>query len=169
MPKRPLGIDVLTAARERIAWCFDEFPRLYVSFSGGKDSTVMLHLTAEEAKRRDRRFGLFFVDLEAQYSLTIAHVQAMYARYADLIESYWVALPIILRNAVSMYQPRWLCWDAERRVDWVREPPPTAITNPCYFPFFRVGMEFEEFTPAFGHWYGQGELTACLVAIRSDE
>lgn len=41
--KYPLGINVLEAAQQRIAWVFDTFPRIYVSFSGGKDSTVMLH------------------------------------------------------------------------------------------------------------------------------
>ena len=30
-------------------------------------------------------------------------------------------------------------------------------------------MEFEEFVPAFGHWYGEGQLTACYVGIRADE
>lgn len=45
---------VLEAARERIAWAFDEFEKLYVSFSGGKDSTVMLHLVMDEAIKRDR-------------------------------------------------------------------------------------------------------------------
>ena len=30
-------------------------------------------------------------------------------------------------------------------------------------------MEFEEFVPEFGKWYSNGEKTACLVGIRSDE
>ena len=46
MAKKYLGIDVLTAARQRISKVFDDFPRIYVSFSGGKDSSVMLHLVA---------------------------------------------------------------------------------------------------------------------------
>jgi len=169
VPKIPLGIDVLTAARQRIAWVFDEFPRVYLSFSGGKDSTVLLYLTMEEAKRRERKIGLLFIDFEAQYTFTIQHLEACYRRYAEQVEPYWVALPIILRNAVSVYEPRWLCWDPERRADWVREPSPLSITDSAQFPFFRSGMEFEEFVPDFGHWYSQGKLTACLVAIRSDE
>ena len=52
MPKRALGFDVYTAARERISWVFDTFDRVYVSFSAGKDSTVMLHMVADEAMRR---------------------------------------------------------------------------------------------------------------------
>lgn len=38
MAKKPLGIDVLKAARQRISKVFDDFPRIYLSFSGGKDS-----------------------------------------------------------------------------------------------------------------------------------
>jgi predicted phosphoadenosine phosphosulfate sulfurtransferase len=30
-------------------------------------------------------------------------------------------------------------------------------------------MEFEEFVAEFGHWYGEGKPTCCLVGIRSDE
>jgi predicted phosphoadenosine phosphosulfate sulfurtransferase len=112
---------------------------------------------------------VLFVDLEAQYRLTIGHIQELYDLYADLIEPYWVALPIVLRNAVSQYEPRWVCWEPERRADWVREAPEMAITDMGHFPFYRYAMEFEEFVPEFGHWYGQGQLTACFVGIRTAE
>lgn len=169
MPKRPLGVDVLTAAQERIRWTFDTFPQIYLSFSGGKDSTVLLHLVMREAKARGRKIGLLFVDMEAQYRLTIEHIEAMYRLYADQIEPYWLALPIALRNAVSQFEPKWECWEPERRDDWVREPSPASITDGDLFPFFRRGMEFEELVPAFGQWYARDQLTACLVAIRADE
>jgi predicted phosphoadenosine phosphosulfate sulfurtransferase len=86
MPKTRLGVDVLTAARQRIADTFDQFPRVYVSFSAGKDSTVMLHLVADEARRRGRSFGVLLVDLEGQYRLTIEHAEACLAEYADVAE-----------------------------------------------------------------------------------
>ncbi|MDI6872608.1 MAG: DUF3440 domain-containing protein [Bacillota bacterium] len=165
-----MGINVLQAAQERIAFIFDHFPKVYVSFSGGKDSTVMLHLVMEEAIKRSRKVGLLFIDLEAQYKLTINHVQAMFDRYRDHIEPFWVALPLILRNAVSMYEPRWICWDKAEEERWVRRPPEIAITEANNsFPFFRHGMEFEEFVEEFGHWYGGDQLTACFVGIRADE
>lgn len=169
MDKRPLGINVLDAARQRIAYVFDNFPRIYVSFSGGKDSTVMLHLVMAEAIRRGRKVGVLFVDLEGQYQLTIQHIQDMYDLYADHIEPYWVALPIHLRNAVSMYQHHWICWEPGLQAVWIRQPPPLAITDQAFFPFYRYNMEFEEFVPAFGHWYGAGKLTACFVGIRTGE
>jgi predicted phosphoadenosine phosphosulfate sulfurtransferase len=162
-----MGIDVLTAAQQRIAWTFDNFPRIYVSFSGGKDSTVMLHLVMAEAIKRRTKVGVLFVDLEGQYKLTIDHIAACYRLYADHIEPHWVAVPILLRNAVSQFEPRWCCWEAGREADWIR--PKHELTSPVAYPFFHDRMEFEEFVPAFGRWFGGDKLTACFVGIRTDE
>lgn len=167
--KKYLPIDVLTAARQRIAFVFDNFERVYLSFSAGKDSTVMLHLVMEEAIKRGRTIGVLLVDLEAQYKATIALAEQCFAMYAANIERYWVALPIALRNAVSNYQPKWLCWEPDARASWVREPSTLSVTDEATFPFFSRGMEFEEFVPEFGEWYAQGQSCACFVGIRTDE
>lgn len=169
MSKRSIGINVLSASEQRISQTFDTFERVYVSFSAGKDSTVMLHLAAKEARKRGVKIGVLLVDLEGQYKLTIEHAQEMFAKYQDCIEPYWVCLPIALRNAVSVFEPKWTCWDDERVSDWIRNPPPGSITDHTFFPFFLKGMEFEEFVPLFGEWYSQGKSCACLVGIRSDE
>lgn len=169
MRKIGLGFNVLDAAKSRIIWSFDNSEKLYVSFSAGKDSSVLLHLAAQEARRRKRKIGVLLVDLEAQYALTIQHGEKLYKEYSDVIEPYWISLPIILRNAVSVFQPNWLAWDPDQKEIWVRQPPAFAITNEKFFPFFHKGMEFEEFVPAFGNWYSQGKPTACLIGIRSDE
>lgn len=159
----------MRAAQERISWAFDTFSRLYVSFSAGKDSTVMLHLVMEEAVRRNRKVGILLVDLEGQYKHTIDHALEMFRGYASHVEPFWISLPIHLRNSVSMYEPQWICWQPDRKADWIRDPPSIAITDQSQLPFYRYGMEFEEFVPAFGHWYGRGQLTGCFVGIRSDE
>lgn len=166
--KRPLGIDVLAAARRRIADTFDHFGRVYCAFSGGKDSSVMLHLTMEEAVRRNRRVGVMFIDFEAQYTETILHVREMFGRYAKWIDPHWICMPMLLRNAVTNYEPRWTCWDEGKRAAWVREKPAGCKTEHDY-PFAVPGMEFEEFIVLFGEWYGQGELTAGLIGIRAQE
>jgi predicted phosphoadenosine phosphosulfate sulfurtransferase len=169
MPKRYLGTDVLTAARQRISRVFDDFPRICVSFSGGKDSGVLLDLACAEARARGRRISVLFIDLEAQYELTVAYVTAMLERNADVTDPYWVALPLNLRNAVSQFEPQWMCWEPGREADWVRRPPAGAITSEDHLPFFRRRMEFEEFCPAFAKWHAHGNLACSLVGIRTQE
>ena len=39
--------NVLDAARDRISYTFDKFERIFISFSGGKDSSVMFHLVMD--------------------------------------------------------------------------------------------------------------------------
>jgi predicted phosphoadenosine phosphosulfate sulfurtransferase len=169
MSKIKLGKDVLTATKERIAYTFDNFERIYLSFSAGKDSTVMLHLVMDEAIKRNRKIGLLLIDLEGQYKLTIEHALACFEMYKDHIEPYWICLPIHLRNAVSVYEPFWKCWDKENKEAWIRELPDIGISDVNYFPFFEDGMEFEEFVPEFGKWYADGKPCACFVGIRADE
>jgi len=167
--KQYLETDVLTAARSRVAYAFDHFENIYVSFSGGKDSSVMLHLVMDEAIARDRKVGVLIIDLEAQYKMTIDHVAEMAAMYQDNIDLHWVCLPMSLRNAVSNFEPRWCCW--EPGVEWVRQPPEVegVKTDPECYPFFRSGMEFEEFMVLFGEWWGGEADTAGFVGIRCDE
>lgn len=169
MPKHYLAKNVLEAANDRIQYTFDNFERIYVSFSAGKDSTVMLHLIMEEAIKRNRKVGVMLVDLEGQYKLTIEHVKNCFELYKDHIEVYWICLPIALRNAVSVYEPKWMCWEPGKEETWIRELPEQAINDENYFPFFTAGMEFEDFVPEFGEWYAQGKSCACFVGIRTDE
>lgn len=169
MGKKGIGVNVLDAANDRIEQIFKFFPVVYLSFSGGKDSGVMLHLTAQKARELGRRVGVLIVDLEAQYKMTIDHIEQMIDEYSDVIDLYWVALPIALRNAVSVYEPKWMCWDPACKSSWVREPNKKSIVDENFFPFFERGMEFEDFVPKFGEWYSNGKPTACLVGIRSDE
>lgn len=164
--KRGLGKDVLTAARERIAWTFDSFPKVCVSFSGGKDSTAMTHLVLEEAQRRGRKVGLLFIDWEAQYRLTIDHVAEVFELYRESIDPYWISVPLVTTNAVSMVEPEWKCWDPKKRELWVRQPPDIAITDGTIFPFWYDGITFEEFVPEFCTWYAGGAPCASMVGIR---
>lgn len=165
--------NVLQASEGRISFVFDNFERIYLSFSAGKDSTLMLHLVMKEAIKRNRRIGILLVDLEAQYKLTMDHAYDCLKMYEDYIEPYWIQLPIALRNAVSNYEPKWLAWDPDRKKDWVRNQAESntmgVIADENFFPFFQRGLEFEEFVPEFGEWYAQGNPCACFVGIRTDE
>jgi predicted phosphoadenosine phosphosulfate sulfurtransferase len=169
MPKRYSTIDVLSSARERIAFTFDNFERICVSFSGGKDSTVMLHLVMEEAIKRNRKVGVFFLDWECQFTSTIQHIKKMFELYAQNIEPYWVAIPIRTWNGCSQIEPEWVCWDESKKDLWVRQKEEMSIKEGSFFPFYFPNMLFEEFTPLFGKWYSQGKPLAQFVGIRTEE
>jgi len=166
--KQYIDKNVLDATKERISKAFDEFERVYISFSGGKDSTVMTHLVMAEAIKRDRKVGLLIIDLEAQYRHTIEHVREIVEEYKNHIELHWFCGELLLRNAVSDFQPKWICWDEESKDQWVRSKPPEA-SDLSQYDFFQPKMEFEEFMVLFGRWFSQGKKTVAFVGIRADE
>lgn len=163
-------INVLEASRDRIKKVFDSFEKIYISFSGGKDSSVMTHLVMEEAKKRKRVVGLLIMDLEAQYEDTIYHVNEMTELYKDNIDLHWVCAEFLLRNAVTNYEPRWCCWEESKKDVWVREKPLKA-SDLSKYDFYQPKMEFEEFMVLFGEWYSENGkyLTAGFIGIRADE
>lgn len=168
MSKVYLNKDVLSLAEERIRFTFNTFGKICVSFSGGKDSTVLLHLTAHEARKRNTKISVMFIDWEAQFQVTIEHVSAMREYYSDCIENfYWVALPLSTPNGVSQFENHWICWEPD--TEWVRRPPEYAITDESFFPFYHYGMTFEEFILSFNQWFCGKKPAAILVGIRSDE
>lgn len=166
--KRFRDIDVYGAAKNRISMVFDSFEKVYVAFSGGKDSSVMLHLVMEEAIARGRKVAVMYIDFEAQYAETILHMEEMLKLYRDHIDPHWICIPMLLRNAVTNYEPRWTAWDETKKELWIRQKPPVHKSVDDY-PFALPEMEFEEFIVLFGQWYGEGKLTAGFIGIRAQE
>lgn len=166
--KRYHEANVLEAARDRIRLTLDNFERFYVAFSGGKDSSLLLHLVMDEAIPRGKKVGVMYIDFEAQYKETVDHVTEMFELYKDHIDPHWVCVPMLLRNAVTNYEPQWMCWDEEKRDMWVREKP-EEYRSEQHYPFCEPGLEFEEFIVLFGEWYGQGKKTAGFIGIRAQE
>lgn len=164
--------NVFEASLERIEFAFDNFDNLCVSYSGGKDSTLMIQLVNMIAKKKNRKFDVLFIDMEAQYLMTIEHIKKLTEKLEGIRDFYWVCLPLSLRNAVSVFEPRWICWEKEKKDKWVREMPEFAINEDNnIFPFFRYAMEFEEFVPEFEKWYieKKGGMCGHFVGIRCDE
>jgi len=170
--KHYLPINVLEASRERITKTFDEVERVYIAFSGGKDSSVMFHLVMEQAMKRNVKVGVMYIDMEAQYADTIKHTLEMFDMYKDYIDPHWICVPMRLRNALTNYEPQWIAWDPSREKDWIR-PKPEFAKGVKDYPFIMDdmadGIEFEEFIVLFGRWYGQGKKTAGFIGIRAQE
>ena len=169
MGKHYLSSNVFDAARERISWTFDNFNKIIISFSGGKDSTVLTHLVMDEAIKRNRKVALFTLDWECQFDLTIKHIESMFTQYKDNIEPFWTAIPIKTWNGCSQFEPEWTAWEPGKEDIWIRDKHPLSIHDGHYFPFYYDGIMFEEFTPLFAKWYSNNESCANFMGIRSQE
>lgn len=174
--KTYLEKNVYEAVEDRIKFVFDNFDNIYVSFSGGKDSGLLLNLVLDYKRRHNinKKIGVFHQDFEAQYQMTTDFVTRMFERNLTDIEPYWVCLPMGSRCAVSNYQMYWYPWEAEKKDCWVRPMPkfPYIINeanNP--FDFYEDKMSQEDLYAEFAKWYAREHkgTTICLVGIRTDE
>lgn len=131
----------------------------------------MVQLANIIAKKYNKKFDILYIDLEAQYSLTIQHIYEL-KQLSQVRDFYHIALPLALRNAVSILQPKWICWERASKNLWVRDLPKDSINiSNCPFPWFKEGEEFEDFIIQFANWYQKkwGGRVACGVGIRTDE
>lgn len=172
--------DVYSAALDRYDAVLREFDNYYISVSGGKDSSIMLQLMAQQARKAGKKFSVIYIDLEAQYASTIDHINELIDVTSDVVDRwYWCALPLSLRNAVSALSPKWICWDKKEKNKWVRDFPTkredvdliTEDSLPDGWSWFFRGMEFEEFILWFAKWFNElnGGKSAAGIGIRTDE
>lgn len=172
MAKRYIEKNVYESAKERISFIFNEFDNICVSFSGGKDSGVVLNLAIEEARKRKRKIGVVFIDLEAWYKKTEEFINRMIFNNLDVLEPYWICLPMKSDNSLSYFEPFWIWWERGKEDIWVRPMPQNEYVinlNNNKLDFYKENMTFEDFVKEFGNWYGKGEKTACLLGIRANE
>lgn len=126
-----LNKNVFDAALDRIRFLFDEFENIIVNISGGKDSTVILHLALQIAKEKNRLpLKVLFIDQEAEWQSTIDYIKDI--MYMDFIEPIWLQIPIKLFNATS-HEQEWLqCWDESEKDKWIHPKDPISIKNNIY-------------------------------------
>lgn len=168
-------MNVLEASQERIKRIFEEFDNVYVSFSGGKDSGVLLNLAIDHIRKHapGRRLGVFHIDYEAQYQMTTDYVDSELAKNSDILDVYRICLPIAAQCATSMHQSYWIPWEQEKKHLWVREMPAKCINEfNSELDFFTKGMWDYDLQEQFSGWLHKkmgAKRTACLVGIRTQE
>jgi len=170
-------MNVYDAANDRLKKVFEDFDNVYVSFSGGKDSGVLLNLTIDFLRKNypGRKLGVFHLDYEAQYQMTTDYVDTEFEKNKDILEIYRICLPIAAQCATSMYESYWLPWDADKKDIWVRNMPVhDGVINEenCPFPWFLKGMQDYELQERFATWYhkkNNAQRTASLIGIRTQE
>jgi predicted phosphoadenosine phosphosulfate sulfurtransferase len=124
---RYLDIDVLTAAKQRIAHVLDTFDEVHVAFSGGKDSLVTLHLVEEVCREQGSKakVNVFFRDEELIPDDVINFVleHAASGRY----NFRYVAVPMDSHKFILGRTIDYVQWDWRR--PWLRPKPAIAVTD----------------------------------------
>lgn len=177
MEKKYLKQNVYEALLERLQFIFCEFENIYISFSGGKDSGLLLNLVLDFRKKYypDRQIGVFHQDFEAQYTVTTQYIERTFERIKGEAELYWVCLPMATRTALSSYEMYWYPWDDTKKEQWVRQMPDKEyVINLDHNPIttYRYRMHQEDLAKQFGRWYRKShgdKKTVCLLGIRADE
>ncbi len=169
-----LDLDVLEASKQRIKYILNSFEKVYVSFSGGKDSGIMLNLVIDELRQNypGRKVGIMILDNEANYTLSLEFMHKMMDNNRDILDIFWCCLPITLPCTVSSYEIDWQCWGINDKNRWIRPMPVDEYIvniNNHKFPFFKENMGYQEFWDEFGEWYSEGKECACLIGIRTHE
>ncbi len=177
MVREYLHMNVYDAFLARMHFLFEEFDHIYVSFSGGKDSGLLLNLVLDYRNQHypERAIGVFHQDFEAQYTVTTEYVERTFERIQDQVELYWVCLPMATRTALSSYEMYWYPWDDTKKELWVREMPQKEYVinlENNRMTTYRYRMHQEDLAKQFGRWYRDahdGGKTVCLLGMRADE
>lgn len=166
-------MNVYEATMKRLEIIFQEFDNISVSFSGGKDSGVLLNLCIKYIRdnKLNKRISVLHLDYEAQYDLTTQYVDDVLRDNWDILDVYRVCVPFKVTTCTSMHQSYWRPWDEEQKEIWVRDLPENAFTKEN-FPFYNENMWDYDFQQRFSLWLHKrngAKKTAVLVGIRTQE
>lgn len=114
--------NVYEAAKDRIRKIFDTYSDrpIVVSFSGGKDSTVILYLTKEIMDERGiKKIPVFWLDQEIEAPMTVDYVRKIMS--LSWVEPHWVQSEYPKYNSHSGKMDK--VWGKGQY--WIREKEPT--------------------------------------------
>jgi len=166
-------MNVYEATQNRLKIIFEEFDNIYVSFSGGKDSGVMLNSVIDYIRdnKLDRKIGVFHLDYEAQYTMTTEYVNKVLSENLDICEVYRCCIPFKVTTCTSMHETFWRPFDENKKDIWVSELPINCYTKEN-FDFYNTDIWDYEFQDKFSSWIhkkNNAKKTCCLVGIRTQE
>jgi len=126
-------IDVVTAARQRIKNAWDTYPKIYLSFSGGKDSLCLTSLIYDMimAGQIDKqKLTVTFIDEEGIYPSMEKNALNWREKFMKIgVPFEWYCLPfkqVCTLDSLSASES-WITWEPGKEDVWMRQPPPFAI------------------------------------------
>jgi predicted phosphoadenosine phosphosulfate sulfurtransferase len=121
-----LDINVYDAALDRVRIVYDVSDDVIVSMSGGKDSTVLLHLALVVAAERGKLpVKVYWLDQEAEWIATVEYMHGI--MNLPEVEPHWFQFPFRLTNSMSHEDSYLHCWDPAERQSWLHEQDPLSI------------------------------------------
>lgn len=165
-------MNVYEALIQRLDFVFSEFDKVVVSFSGGKDSGVLLSITMDYAKRTGNlgRLAVYHMDYEAQYTKTTEYVDRVFNSLPDGVDGFRVCLPVKAQCSTSMFQAYWQPWKLSDKAIWCRPMPTKHVINEDNFPWdFDYEISDYEFNIEFGKAVYPDKKVCFLIGIRTQE
>ncbi|MDR0629187.1 MAG: phosphoadenosine phosphosulfate reductase family protein [Treponema sp.] len=133
--KREGSRSVVEAARKRIINAFSNKKKVYVSFSGGKDSLCLLHLVLQLVSQGEidaSRMIVEFIDEEAIFECIEKTVHE-WRKKVSLAGGHfnWFCLEVKHFCCFNHLEEdeSFICWDSTKKDVWIRTPPGFAILD----------------------------------------
>lgn len=166
-------MNVYDAAQQRLRYVFENFDNIVISFSGGKDSGVMLNLVLDYMKSNkiNKTVLLYHFDYEAQYQMTTDYVDEVFKNTEGVLEPWRVCVPSKVTTCTSMSSTFWRPWELSKKDIWVRDLPAVSKTVEC-FPFFSPKKWDYDFNVDFAkyiHGLKKANKTVFLIGNRTQE
>lgn len=188
-----IDMNVYEASKKRIKKMINIHDNIAISFTGGKDSTVVLYLVDEcmkELKRKDK-VKVLFSDEEFVPKETLDFVDGLVK--SNKYDFYYYCLPTIATAQLLGKEKEYIQWDINK--EHKRKPPKYAITsenlgniiikdsiidkykllandikgNICIFNGYRVGESFNVFKGMInnkGNYYNKSKISTRITICK---
>lgn len=117
--------NVYQKSKERLEYIFNLYDdeHIYINFSGGKDSSIVLYLALEIAKEQGRKFNVLFIDQELEHPMTVDYINRIRQQYKDYFIKFWWVCPHMYRKITFLGDRVMEVWGKDKMRDF---------PNDCY-------------------------------------